>query len=714
MKITGILGVLGLWLLWGLATGSAQVRDTQDSALVPEGMEVLAHGPVHEAFAQPSLRRQGAAPIVPQKPPEPIPELPSEQRPDADNAVWIPGYWAWDEEREGFFWVTGVWRIQPPGHTWVPGYWLAANGGSRWVSGFWAMADQTNVELLPTPPDPVPEVAPPAPEPEAVYVPGIWVWRETRYWWRPGYWVTYRPGWVWTTACYTWTPAGYIFVDGHWDHDLAHRGLLFPPVYFTSPLYTRAGWYHRPHYAVQTPFLLTSLFVRLPWNHYYFGDYYDARYSRRGFIPWVDFRIGQHFHDPLYNYSRWQHRDDRRWEENLRSVYVARREGKMARPPRTLAEQIKAKGKAETLAVLAPVSQLKTEGFKLRPVAKDQLTEFRKEAEMRRAFAQKRSSTEAQLAAKGATAIATGASVKGNLDIPKRPSQGKQAQGKQGAEGKAPPPPPPLPKAEPRPEKAGGEKSPGKKVEPKGEKSPPKDAKPQPPKADPKGEKAPPKDTKPQPPKADPKGEKAPPRDAKPQPPKVEPKGEKAPPKDTKPQPPKAGPKGEKAPPREAKPQPPKGVKPEPKAVKPPVETKPVPKQEPPKQEKAPPPRDVKPSPKQDKAPTPREVQAVPRQERDRPPPPRDAKPAPPPVTERPPAPETKSVPRPERQRPPAPVDVKPAPRPVEVKPPPRREVERPPAPAPKAPREPRPKRERPDDFRLSSGAFIPELAARP
>ena len=27
--------------------------------------------------------------------------------------------------------------------------------------------------------------------------------------------------------------------------------------------------------------------------HYYFGDYFEAAYERRGFVPWVDYRIGR-------------------------------------------------------------------------------------------------------------------------------------------------------------------------------------------------------------------------------------------------------------------------------------------------------------------------------------------------------------------------------------------------------------------------------------
>src|SRR5207253_6727015 len=112
-----------------------------------DGVDVQARGPVHEAFAQPTLRRQGASEIVSRKPPEPVNELPPDQKPEGENVVWLPGYWAWDEDRTDFLWVSGVWRVPPPGRHWTPGYWAQAEGGWQWVSGYWAALEETSVEL---------------------------------------------------------------------------------------------------------------------------------------------------------------------------------------------------------------------------------------------------------------------------------------------------------------------------------------------------------------------------------------------------------------------------------------------------------------------------------------------------------------------------------------------------------------------------------------
>src|SRR4051812_4361477 len=171
----------------------------QDAPAVPpapEGVEVLARGPVHEAFAQPpDIGQPEAGPVVPKEPPPPIEELPPEQKPDSDTVQWIPGYWQWDAERGDFVWVSGVWREPPPGRQWVPGSWRQVDGGWQWVCGFWASASEVDPSLQEPPPESL-EAGPTGPPPEdepCLYTPGAWILRETRYVWRPGYWLRYQP-----------------------------------------------------------------------------------------------------------------------------------------------------------------------------------------------------------------------------------------------------------------------------------------------------------------------------------------------------------------------------------------------------------------------------------------------------------------------------------------------------------------------------------------
>lgn len=315
----------------------------------PDGVEVQARGPVHEAFAQPPDDGQPRpGPVVPKEPPAPVEELPPEQRPQGDDVRWAPGYWQWDDERGEFLWVSGAWRDTPPGRQWVPGHWRQVDGGWQWVCGFWATAGQGDLSYQPQPPASIdigPSIPPPADD--YFYSPGCWVFREARYLWRPGCWVQHRPGWVWSPCRYVWTPAGCLYVRGHWDYPLERRGLLFAPVCFTRPF--RGPW--TPSHVVRADFLPGGLFVRASSRHYYFGDYFGPRYAGGGFTPWVDYRVGRRPVDPLFAYHR--HRGGRDWERDLRGEYEGRAAGRLAAPPRTLAQQ-----GPRGVNVLTPLAQL--------------------------------------------------------------------------------------------------------------------------------------------------------------------------------------------------------------------------------------------------------------------------------------------------------------------------------------------------------------------
>src|SRR5438128_2298012 len=91
LRGAAILGTLGLLATLALP-GAAQER-------LPAGEEVLTHGPVHEAFGEPVTFDPEPGIVVGTKPPDVIEELPPDQRPEGDDVVWIPGYWAWDDDR---------------------------------------------------------------------------------------------------------------------------------------------------------------------------------------------------------------------------------------------------------------------------------------------------------------------------------------------------------------------------------------------------------------------------------------------------------------------------------------------------------------------------------------------------------------------------------------------------------------------------------------
>lgn len=339
MRIYSLAGVAALGLATLLSgTQGGRAREPESNQPAPEeGVEVLTRGPVHEAFAEPTIRNPAPAPVVPKRPPGAIEELPPDKT--VEGALWVPGYWDWDDDRSDFVWVSGVWRVPPPDRQWTPGYWTASDAGWQRVPGFWAAQNQSSIELLPPPPEPAAESPAPAPADNSFFVPGCWMWRETRYLWRAGYWQRYQPGWVWNSSHYVWAPGGCVYQEGYWDYPLGNRGLLFAPVAFDRRVRERRGWAYQPSLVVPDQFLLGSLFVGRNANSYYFGDYFDPKYERRGMVPWVDFRIGRHAYDPLYTYYRWHHRDEPRWDRDLRDLYAGRARGDVARPPQTLVQQ---------------------------------------------------------------------------------------------------------------------------------------------------------------------------------------------------------------------------------------------------------------------------------------------------------------------------------------------------------------------------------------
>jgi len=334
------IAVAGL-VVTGVSTCGAAESSLSAAPGAVEVAEPLLRGPLHEAFAEPVQMDPQPATIVPKQPPEPIEELPPEAKPVDEDVIWIPGYWAWDEEREDFIYVSGVWRVPPQGRRWVPGYWTPAGGGYQWVSGFWAPIEVEEVQYLPDPPESL-ESGPnsPSPSSEHYWVSGNWCYRDDRYAWRPGYWNTFREGWVWVPSHYVWTPQGVVFIDGYWDCPLSRRGVVFAPVWFSQPAYLSRAFYYTPSVVIDVSHLLMHLFVHPRRGHYYWGDYYDF-HARRGqhFYPCFDYH-GRHGYDPVFAYydafHRHRHID---YTQRLRGWHDYFRQHKEYRPPHTLHAQ---------------------------------------------------------------------------------------------------------------------------------------------------------------------------------------------------------------------------------------------------------------------------------------------------------------------------------------------------------------------------------------
>jgi hypothetical protein len=332
-RLAVVLALLGLIAFAFL--GSAQEQGP------PPGVDVQARGPVHEAFAEPISGAPQQGPVIAKQPPAPIEELPPDEKPAGDNVQWISGYWAWDAEANDFLWVSGFWRVPPPGRHWMPGHWQEVDTGWIWDSGFWAPDNLQQVTYLPPPPPSV-ENGPalPAPDATSTYVGGCWVYRDNRYLWRPGQWIAYQPGWVWIPAHYIWTPVGCLFVDGYWDHPFDARGLLFAPIRFDLAVWRAARRPFIPQFVIQNDFLVGALFVGPYTRHYYFGDYFEPAYAKRGFVAWDDFRPRKGMIDPNFAYYRHLHREEPGWANSVHKLYDGRRSGEIPRPPRTLEQQV--------------------------------------------------------------------------------------------------------------------------------------------------------------------------------------------------------------------------------------------------------------------------------------------------------------------------------------------------------------------------------------
>jgi len=331
------LTVLAVSFFAPTSHGQQLPADSQDA-------EVLTRGPIHDAFAMPVGLDPVPGAVVPRQPPADIEELPPEVAVEDPNAEWIAGYWNWDDEREDFIWISGVWRVAPPEHRWVAGYWTEVQGGFQRISGFWAPTQVRQVVYYPQPPQSL-EAGPnsPQPSPNHFWVPGNWVFADGRYAWRGGYWAASQQNWIWIPAYYVNTPGGYIYNAGYWDYPLDDRGMMFAPVYFRQTVYSRPNFYYSPSVVIRAASLLVHLFARPSYGSYYFGDYYGPAYANAGYRPWFSGGAGprgnQRWYDPIYTYQRSQHGRDPNWNRHLQERYDFYATNQDARPRRTYEDQ---------------------------------------------------------------------------------------------------------------------------------------------------------------------------------------------------------------------------------------------------------------------------------------------------------------------------------------------------------------------------------------
>jgi hypothetical protein len=501
-----VAALLGAAMAWGQGRDAPRGRTEAE-----EGVEVLTRGPVHEAFAETISFDPEPGVVVAKAPPDAIEELPPEQKPDGANVDWIPGYWAWDDERSDFLWVSGIWRALPPGRQWVPGYWRKSGRGSQWTSGYWADAKANEIDYLPEPPATVeagPNIDPPSAD--HTWLPGCWVWHQNRYAWRPGYWATAQPNWVWIPAHYVWSPRGYVFVDGYYDYAVARRGVLFAPVYFNASIYSRRGFSYSPRAVIHPGVFTSHLFLRPSYGHYYFGDYYGSNYASSGFSPWFSYHSSRSGYDPFYAHQRWHHRNDRQWDRRVEADFAHRRDHQEARPPRTWTAQRDRSSRDSTdndksfvvAASLDELAKSKEAPIRFQPVAKEVRQQIGERGQEVRRAREERQKLEAEAA--DASTDAPVRPVKPvKVNLPRTPfvSQPVERFGRDDAPPQAIEAPQPDDKVEPRPRRARGNAD--SPPEPRATKREPRTERPE---AEPKAAKS---DPRPERTKADPRPQRS-------------------------------------------------------------------------------------------------------------------------------------------------------------------------------------------------------------
>lgn len=88
-------------------------------------------------FAAPPASAQLSIDISVGMPPPPLPVYVQPPLPGPDF-IWTPGYWAWDDIEDAYYWVPGTWvRAPRPGLLWTPPWWGWSGGAYIFHGGYW-------------------------------------------------------------------------------------------------------------------------------------------------------------------------------------------------------------------------------------------------------------------------------------------------------------------------------------------------------------------------------------------------------------------------------------------------------------------------------------------------------------------------------------------------------------------------------------------------
>ncbi len=240
--------------------------------VVAQQIEVIEDGVVHEAYLTP-VRGSIVLDAVVEKPPEPV--LEKQPATVKDDMNWVPGYWDWSVDRDDFIWVTGVWRRPPPGHQWIPGQWKYFDEGWARLPGFWSRIDLSEIDYIAKrPPDPIAEDEEESPKDNSFWIPGYWSYDKSSddYSWLNGRWEQLDPDWVFVPSHYTWREDGYVFIAGYWDWPIEQIGQAYNNIYVTPN--QRVSVVYEPSDPLQPGVVIRRCFLYYPdyvvWYHHHY------------------------------------------------------------------------------------------------------------------------------------------------------------------------------------------------------------------------------------------------------------------------------------------------------------------------------------------------------------------------------------------------------------------------------------------------------------
>ncbi len=185
-------------------------------------------GMTDDALNSANGRKHAVKVYAPHQPPAQVAERPALRRP-SPRAVWVPGYWEWDQDHGEFVWTGGDWQVPPTGMIWVGGRWLRDERGWYRVAGLWsprrgAGTDEpsSNPSITPDwrltgpPANQPPDTAAAAPGPDYFFVAGHYEPDAGSLTWKPGFWARTQPGWDWVPARWVRRATGWEFRPGDW------------------------------------------------------------------------------------------------------------------------------------------------------------------------------------------------------------------------------------------------------------------------------------------------------------------------------------------------------------------------------------------------------------------------------------------------------------------------------------------------------------------